>query len=120
MQAIKNITDDPNQNFKFQLPDGSIIFFTLNYIENQSGWFFTLEYKTFKVTNRRIVCSPNMLRAYRRILSPLFGLAVYTTDGELMYEPIYRDDFKSGRAVLNVLTAEDVAWVEANLMQRPT
>lgn len=117
MQAIKNITNSPNQSFKFQLPDGSIIFFQMNFVENQAGWFFSLQYKTFGLSNRRIVNSPNFLRAFRRI-NPEFGMAVFTTDGELMYDPIYLDDFQSGRAVLNILNTSDVQWVEDNLLKR--
>lgn len=120
MQPILNITSAPNQKFKFQLPTGDIVFFELNFIQNQSGWFYTCDYpaKNFKVTNRRIVCSPNMLRAFRRII-PEFGIAVYTTDGELMYEPINLGDFETGRAVLNVLDEADVAFVEADIVNRP-
>ncbi len=117
MQQIKNITADPNQKFKFQLADGTIIFFELHYVENQKGWFFSLQYKEFALSNRRITCSPNLLRAFRKI-NPEFGIAVYTTDGNLMYEPIYLDDFSVGRATFFILDAADVLWVEANLMQR--
>src|SRR5690348_13907569 len=99
MQASRNITADPKQTFKFQIPDGSVSLFNLRYVENQSGWFYDFQYKGFSVYNRRVVCSPNMLRQFRRII-PEIGLAVYTTDGELMYEPIYISDFSSQRSVL--------------------
>jgi len=115
MQAITNITNDPNQQFKFQLPDGTVAFLTLRYVQNQSGWFYDFVYGSFSVYGRRIVCSPNMLREFRRII-PQIGIAVFTTDGNLMYEPLYLDDFASGRCVLNILNAADVTFVETVLI----
>lgn len=117
MQSIRNITADPNQQFKFQLPDGSVAYVDIRYVQNQSGWFYDFRYKDFIATNRRMVDTPNMLRQFRRII-PQIGIAIYTTDGDLMYEPIFLDDFLSGRAVLNILDAADVIYVEQVILKR--
>ena len=107
---IVNLTQDPNQNITIVLGDGSTIAITFNYYANQQGWFYNLNYNNgqFVANGRRVVASPNMLSAFQNIIP--FGLAVTTTDG---YEPIFIDDFATGRASLFVLEADDVAITEA-------
>ncbi len=48
-----------------------------------------------------------MLRQFRNIIP--FGLACVIADG---FEPVYQDDFTSGRASLYLLNEADVAEVE--------
>lgn len=108
MKKIGTITDAPNQNLVIVLDDGTKINLVLNYYSNQSGWFFSLNYNNsqFVVNNRRLVTSPNMLYAFQNIIP--FGLAVTTTDG---YEPIFIDDFITGRASFYVLNQADVLLI---------
>lgn len=108
MTLIDSITDQPNQKIGLILEDGSKISMSLIYRSNQQGWFYTIE---GVFDNRRIVTSPNMLRAFRDILS--FGLACATSDG---YEPVFVDDFSTGRAKLYLLNAADLALVESEII----
>lgn len=108
MKKIGTITDAPNQNVVIVLDDGTKINLVLNYYSNQSGWFYSFNYNNgqFIVNNRRLVTSPNMLYAFQNIIP--FGIAVTTTDG---YEPIFIDDFITGRASFYVLNQLDVAGI---------
>ncbi len=107
MKQITSITNDANQILSMVLDDGSKVNMSLNYWPNQSGWFYSLNYGQFSVSNRRMVNSPNMLRQFRSIIP--FGLCCTIIDG---YELIYQDDFTSGRASLYVLNSEDLISTE--------
>lgn len=109
MRQINTISDAPNQNTVIVLDDGTKINFTMNYFANQQGWFYSINYNNsqFVANNRRMVTSPNMLNAFQNIIP--FGLSVTTTDG---YEPIFIDDFITGRASLYVLDEADVLLIE--------
>ncbi len=109
MRQITTISGQPNQNIVIILDDGTKANLTMNYFSGQRGWFYTLNYNSgqFIANNRRMVTSPNMLNAFQNIIP--FGLAVTTTDG---YEPIFINDFISGRASLFVLNQEDVAIIQ--------
>ncbi len=107
MKQINSITDDAKQSLAIILEDGSRVQTTLNYIAAQNGWFYSFIYGDFTSNNRRLVNSPNMIRQFRNILP--FGLACLVTDG---YEPVYIDDFTSGRVTLFVLNEEDVLETE--------
>jgi hypothetical protein len=112
VKLIDSITKDPNQIVTIVLEDGSRITLTLVYKENQRGWFSSISYGTiFNVNNRRIVSSPNMLRAFRGIIN--FGLACVISDG---YEPVFVDDFSTGRAKLYTLNQTDVDFVETTVI----
>lgn len=107
MRKITAFTSDPTQTMILVLNDGSKVEFSMTYFPNQVGWFYSFTYGTFEVLNRRMVTSPNMIRALRGVLP--FGLAITTLDG---LEPIYVDDFITGRASFYLLDADDVAGVE--------
>lgn len=107
MKQITSVTNDANQILAVVLDDGTKVNMTLSYCPNQLGWFYSLTYKTFSVTNRRIVNSPNMLRQFRTFIP--FGLACLVVDG---YEPIYQSDFISNRAALYILNEQDVTETE--------
>lgn len=102
---IINFTADPNQNIIIVLDDGTSINMTLNYSAGQQGWFYSFNYNNgeYVVNNRRLVTSPNMLSQFSNIIE--FGFALTTTDG---YEPVFLDDFVSGRASFYILESQDV------------
>lgn len=113
MTEITGLTADVNQSQNLILPDGSAAPFSMTYMDNQQGWFFTLTYPNWTgVTNKRMTVSPNMLRSYRGVIP--FGLALVTTDG---YEPIFITDFLTGRATLFLLNSSDVSQYESLLTQ---
>ncbi len=113
MKQITAFTADPTQTITLILDNGAKVAFTMRYVTNQLGWFFGITYGSFVISSRRVVTSPNMLRAFRGILP--FGLSVTVSDG---LEPIYIDDFISGRAQFFLLNAEDVAGVEDLIQAR--
>ncbi len=112
MKLITAISNDAKQSMNIVLDNGTTVAMTLEYIGSQKGWFASLVYGTIQTFNlRRVVTSPNMLRAMRSVIP--FGLACVTTDG---LEPIYIDDFSSGRASLYILNSTDVAYVEQTII----
>ena len=112
MRLINTITADPNQNFLVVLDDGTKIGMALRYSANQKGGFYSVTYGAFSDANRRMVNSPNMLRQFRGIIP--FGLACTVSDG---YEPVFIQDFVSGRVQLFVLTQAEVLEVEDIITQ---
>ncbi len=107
MKQITSITNDANQLLTMVLDDGTRVNMTLSYWPAQLGWFYSLTYGAFEVSNRRMVNSPNMLRQFRSIIP--FGLCCTVLDG---YELLYQNDFTSGRASLYVLNPEDIIATE--------
>jgi hypothetical protein len=110
---VINFTADANQNIVLVLGDGTSVNLTLNYFAGQQGWFYSFNYNDgqFLVNNRRLVTSPNMLSQFKNIIE--FGFAVTTSDG---YEPIYIDDFVTGRAKFYILESSDVAVIEETVI----
>jgi len=107
MRLINSFDDSPNQSQRFVLDDGTIIDFSIRFVANQRGWFYSFTYGAFTVNNRRLICSPNMIRQFQNILP--FGFGCTTTDGQ---EPVFKDDFKTERAKFYLLDANDVQSVE--------
>lgn len=108
MKKITALTNDAKQLLNLVLDDSSKVSMSINYVPSQDGWFYSLTYGTiFQVNNKRLVNSPNFLRAFREIIP--FGLACTVIDG---YEPVYQNDFTSGRVSMYLLNSEDVSQVE--------
>ena len=108
MKIINVLSDDPNQSMNISLDDGSKIVLDLTYKSNQRGWFMTITWRgVVYCRNRRIVTSPNNLRALRNIIP--FGISVVTSDN---HEPVNLDDFTTGRAKFYILNSDDVAYAE--------
>ena len=110
MRLINNLTDNVSQTSRIILEDGSELNLTLVYMENQQGWFFSLVWGSFIINNKRLVVGLNLLRQFRDLIP--FGLACDSMDG---YEPVYVDDFSSGRIKVYTLNAVDVLTIENNL-----
>ena len=110
MTWINTITNTANQGMTLKLPNGDKISFDLIYMPQNQGWYYSFTYGNFSISNKRIVTGVNMLRAFRNILP--FGFACVTKDG---YEPIYIDDFTSGRANFYLLDSTDIVLVETML-----
>lgn len=110
MRQLTLLTADPKQTLKVLLDNGTRVTLTLQYSERQQGWFYDLSYGDYSYKGRRLVLSPNMLRAFKDFL--LFGLACFTTDG---YEPAFRNDFSSGRVKVYLLSQDEIATVEQGI-----
>jgi hypothetical protein len=112
MKQITAISDDANQSMSVVLDTGAKVALTLEYKSNQKGWFLSMVYDTVLTLNGyRITTSPNILRKFRNVIP--FGIACLMTDKN---EPIYKDDFSTGRASLYILNADDVAYVEETVI----
>lgn len=103
MRYINELTDSPAQRHRLTLDDGTVVDLFLRYVVNQQGWFYDAIYGTsFSVAGKRVVNSPNMLRAFRDIIP--FGFACTVEDG---LEPILKSDFKTARAKFYLLANPD-------------
>lgn len=113
MKQITDLSSDAKQKLKIQIDGGSLATFDFWFSDNNIGWYFSLEYEDFKVTNLRLVTSPNCLSAYKNILP--FGLQCVTNDG---YEPWFIDDLSNGRVSVFILTSDEVEKIQENLYAR--
>jgi hypothetical protein len=109
MYLIQQVTTDALQKQTLNLPDGTQVSITLQFVPMQFGWFIrTLTYGTFTLTGLRVTNSPNMLNQFRNQLP--FGLACYSQGNR---EPSQQQDFSSGASKIYVLTqAETAAYAE--------
>ena len=111
MLKVTTITDSPYQTMILQLENGQPLQFTIQYSYTQQGWYYSFTYQGYSVNNKRIINSSTMLRQIKNIVP--FGLACLLTD---TYEPVFINDFSSGRATLYTLNPTDVALAESNLV----
>lgn len=113
MTEITGLTSEAKQSQTLVLPNGGLVPFYMEYWDRQQGWYITMSYPNWDgVENRRLVVSPNMLRASKNIIP--FGLALTTLNG---YEPVFITDFTTGRATLYLLDEDDVQYYENLLTQ---
>ncbi len=108
MTTLTGLSDQPKQQSTFVLPDGSSVSLYMEYREQQAGWFANLVWQGITINGIRLTSSPNFLRQWKNLLT--FGLALFT-DGNA--EPTGLDDFATGKAQIVVLSAADVATIEA-------
>jgi hypothetical protein len=108
MLLISGITDEPRQEHRLLLADGTFIDLSVGYSSQQYGWFIeNLIYGSFTLNGVRIVNSPNFLRQFKNQIP--FGMACYVEQDQ---EPMLQQDFLSGRAKLYILPASEVAVYE--------
>lgn len=106
-RRIMNLSAKSKQKFKVQIPDGDLAKFNFYFLPSQRGWFFDIEYGTFKSTGLQLVNSYNVLSAYFNTLR--FGLSCQVIDGS---EPYFVDDFAKGRVNLYILTEDEINTIE--------
>jgi hypothetical protein len=111
MKQITEISQDPLQVLEIVTEENKTFEFTLQYREQQGGWFFSLNYEDVIINNSRLTNSPNILNQYKNILP--FGLLVFTID---FSEPFLIDDFSSERVKLYLLNEEEVQEVANNIL----
>lgn len=107
MNSIDNLSNIANQETQVILEDGSIVQLNLIYLPAAERWTINVSRDDFAVNGIMISDHPNFMREWRRIIP--FGLSCTTIDGT---DPVFIDDFSTGRAVLYILTAADVALIE--------
>lgn len=109
MQILDNISSDAKQKHTILLAsDNSRIVLELNYLPTQLGWFLDVTYedKDFKVCGLRITTNTNLLNQWRNILP--FGIICQCADAQ---DPLLIEDFLVGRAILGILSSEEVAQI---------
>lgn len=112
MKTLTEITADAKQSLRVVLETNQTMILTLEYIDNQQGWYYGITYNAFLLQGQRLVTSPNFLAKYKNVLP--FGIGCITADN---YEPIYINDFVSSdgiqqpRAYMIVLGATDIQTV---------
>lgn len=107
MTQITGLKSAPFQTFNVPAPttEKQAIRFSLSYRPRVRSWFLDLVYGTFEVDGLRMARGVNMLRNYRLP----FGLAVYVSDD---LDPMFVDDFATGRAVMYLLSEDDMKSIE--------
>lgn len=111
MNQIDNLSNDASQQTTIVLPDGSTATIQIKYLPTVQRWTLGVTYGDFSVVGINICIHPNLLRVWINILP--FGITCTTIDG---VDPIYIDDFSSGRAALYVLTESEVLDFEDSIM----
>jgi hypothetical protein len=108
MIFIDVLSDEPYQSVTVPLASGDQVKLSFRYVDNQKGWFYSISFKGKSVAvNRRLVICANLLRSMRGYIS--FGLACTSSDG---YEPVFQNDFSSGRVQVFLLNPSDVIYAE--------
>lgn len=102
MELINNIGNEEKQIQRVIMADNRFIDLTLEYKDQQQGWFASITYLTYTINNIRIVTSGNMLYQWRNIFQ--FGMSCVVEQGQ---EPTFQEDFLSGRAKLYILDRAD-------------
>lgn len=111
MKIITGIKAQAKQEFTLTLDDGSTVLIYLQFKPQQLGWFFDLTWGTeFTITSFRLVNSPNILKQFSNKIP--FGLACLTQSN---FEPTAITDLSDGSTTLYLLSAGDVAAVEAEV-----
>lgn len=104
MLKINQVTSDSLQKQTLILPDGTPLVFTLYFQPQQFGWFIKeLTYADFKVKSIRVCNNFNILHQFKNKIP--FGLACISADDR---EPMFIEDFSTGKSVLYILTSEEV------------
>lgn len=116
MKKIQNLSSESRQQLSINLDDGSSVTFVFRYAAFTQAWMLSVVYKgqTF-VKSLRMTVHPNYLRSWRRVIP--FGLSVSAQDG---VDPVQQDDFESGRVEMNLLSQDEVAYVESSIIGKPS
>lgn len=103
MKYLNFFTQDYKQQNTIKLSDGTDFIFTLNYSDQNMGWYFDIEYKTTKAYNIRLCTVKNILNKWKNIFG--FGISCVTDD---FSEPWLVQDLESGRVMLYLLEGDEV------------
>lgn len=110
---ISNLTSFADQTSLLRLSDGSVVTMELIYQGASERWIMNLSYGTHVINGIGVCCLPNIIRQWRNVLP--FGIACVTND---QTDPFDISDFANGRALLYLLTQEDVTEIESSIFGR--
>lgn len=106
MLTLTGINAVPYQIFRTPIDEG-LIKFTLRYMPSVKMWYIDIEFNSFIAKSIRVCNSWNILDQYSDLIP--FGLLVITIDGT---EPLYINDFSTGRVEINLLSKAETDAVE--------
>lgn len=106
MRLINSLTDEAKQKFSVAIDgyDSASIF--IEFKPQQQGWFMTISWGDWQLSNQRISTSPNILRQFKNRIP--FGIAISGVDG---IDPVFKDSWISLNAFY-VLDSADVETAE--------
>ena len=113
MNLIPSISNAARQEFFVRIPDYGRVKFRMEYSAMQKGWFMDIESEGHTVKKIRVVSSLNMLRCCEYVLG--WGMACQVDGGR---DPIYIDDFSTGRAAFFILNAEEIDEINQVFLQQ--
>lgn len=107
MKEITGLTDNPKQSLFFVLENNTTFSLYLEFRANVNGWVYSITKDSFKLNNKRLVMSPNILFQFTNILN--FGITVISNDGQ---DPNSVDDFITERVRLFVIENTEKKEIE--------
>ena len=111
MTILQGISDKPKQQMRVTLPDGSILYMTLEYVAQQLCWMASFQWGTKTIGSRRISPHPNLLNQWRN--TALFGLAVVSQNN---VEPTELTDLSDGTVAFYLLDSTDLAYISKSIL----
>lgn len=112
MKTVLGIRDLPSQTFNHNINEGTIDL-KLEYKPAVSMWFLSVSFLDFEVNGLLIRINPNIMVEYKNIIP--FGILIDTKTKS--YEPSLIDDFSSGRVTFNILSKEEVDFLENRFIE---
>jgi hypothetical protein len=109
MRQITEISEDPIQKLDIVTEDNQTFELSLEYSDQQQGWFYSIIFGDLIINGSRIITGLNILRNYKNIIP--FGISILTDD---LSEPIFIDDFSTERVKFIILTQEEVETIETD------
>lgn len=111
MQRFNNFSNDADQLVTFPLEDGTSIQIELIFRPGIERWMMNLTHPLLNLKGFNLSVGPNILRSWKNIVP--FGIAILSNNG---LDPIRSDDFQEGIVTFNMLSEEEVAQVEAEVL----
>lgn len=112
MKTIDNIAASSDQSFSIGLDDGSRVDVELMYRATAQRWSANITWGDFTANGVGVSLGVNLLRSFMRVIP--FGFMVTSDDS---VDPIYEDDFFKGRVSFVLLSADDISYIEENLVK---
>lgn len=111
MQLLNSLSDAADELITVPLPDGSVLQLEFIYRAGIQRWSMNVSHPLLTLNNFNLAMGPNILRQWRNLVP--FGMAVDSTIG---LDPMNLEDFVNGYSLVYVLSAAEVAQVEADIL----
>ena len=108
MRILDGIRATGQQKLRTSADNGDIIEITLSYLPAVQQWKIDIVSGDFELNGLRVYALLNILNQYENLIP--FGIGIIIPAGG---EPFLINDFSSGRVQMAILTAAEVAEVDA-------